>query len=212
MFREAAQVFAEQGVASLSLDLRGHGRSGGDLKEQGFEDQLDDLRRALDVLVAAPGADAARLGLLGFSLGGALAAVLAESESRLKALALWSPLLKSTPWDEARQIQYGPPRNGLQPIWNGILVSQRLFSEARARDPYASALAWPGPFFVCHGGRDKNHPQARSVELAAARQTAGLPVAACFPPQSGHHYRDEAGRALRDALTAAFFRASLGNV
>jgi dipeptidyl aminopeptidase/acylaminoacyl peptidase len=209
-FAGAAAVFAEAGVATLRVDLRGHGQSGGDLKDQGFEDELDDLRSALRALAALPEADASRLGLLGFSLGGALAAVLAPG-TPVKALALWSPLLRTGPWDDARQGQYGQPQGAHQPIWDGILVNRRLFSEARAHDPFADAAAWPGPFFVCHGGKDKNHPQARSVELAAARQAAGLPVAACFPPRSGHHYHEPGERALRDRLTAAFFRASLGD-
>lgn len=210
LFAEAAQALARTGVASLRLDLRGHGASGGELKEQGFEDQLDDLRRGLAALAAAPDADAARLGLLGFSLGGALAAVAAAQPGvPVKALALWSPLLKTGPWNQDRQSQYGPPQGGYQPIWDGILVSERLFSQALRHDPFEAALAYSGPFFVCHGGKDRNHPQTRSVELVQARQAAGRGVAAYFPAGSGHRYHDPVERGRRDALTAAFFASGL---
>ncbi len=209
LFESPAMALAHAGVASLRLDLRGHGASGGALKEQGFEDELDDLRRGLAALAAQPGVDPQRLGLLGFSLGGALGALVSAESGTVKSLALWSPLLKTGPWNQDRQGQYGPPQGGYQAIWDGILVSERLFSEALAHEPYAAALAFPRPFFVCHGGKDRNHPQARSVELAQARQAAGRSVASYFPALSGHRYHEPSERAQRDALTAAFFASSL---
>lgn len=209
LFAEAAGVFAAAGLATLRLDLRGHGASDGDLKDQGFLDQLDDLRRSFEGLRRLPDADPARCGLLGFSMGAAMAALQAGRLDGLRALALWSPLLRTGPWNQSRQSQYGPPQGGYQPIWDGILVNERLFSEAVDLDPMAAAEAWTGPFFLCHGGKDRNHPQARSVELADARQAKGLPVASYFPPLSGHRYHHAPERATRDALSAAFFSASL---
>jgi dipeptidyl aminopeptidase/acylaminoacyl peptidase len=208
IFKGPAQALAEAGVASLRVDLRGHGGSGGRLQDQGFDDQLADVRSAFAALAAMEGADPARCGLLGFSMGGAMGALMSQADG-VKALALWSPLLKTGFWDAERQQQYGPPTAEFQPIWDGILVSRRLFTEAVVTDPYAAALAYDGPFLVVHGGKDRNHPQARSVELAAERQARGLPVSACFPPMSGHRYHHEGERRLRDALSAAFFKASL---
>jgi dipeptidyl aminopeptidase/acylaminoacyl peptidase len=208
IFDEPAAALEAQGVASLRLDLRGHGQSGGRLQDQGFDDQVADVRAAALGLAGLPGADPQRRGLLGFSMGGAMGALIAN-EAGLKALALWSPLLKTGFWDGERQQQYGPPQGAFQPIWDGILVSRRLFSEAVVKDPYAAALAWEGPFLVCHGGKDRNHPQARSVELAAARQAQARPVVSYFPPLSGHRYHHPGERRLRDSLTAAFFGSSL---
>jgi dipeptidyl aminopeptidase/acylaminoacyl peptidase len=208
IFDEAAAVLADQGVASLRLDLRGHGQSGGALKEQGFNDQVADVRAAFQGVAALPQADPQRRGLLGFSMGGAMGALVAAGEP-VKALAIWSPLLRTGFWDAERREQYGDPTEGYQVIWDKILVNRRLFTEALAVDPYEAALAYGGPFFVCHGGKDRNHPQANSVGLAAARQAAGRPVASYFPPLSGHRYHHAGERATRDALSAAFFKASL---
>jgi dipeptidyl aminopeptidase/acylaminoacyl peptidase len=209
IFDDAAAVLAGQGVASLRLDLRGHGQSGGELKEQGFDDQVADVRTAFQGLATLPGADPERRGLLGFSMGGAMGALLAQSDAGVKALAIWSPLLRTGFWDAERRQQYGDPAEGYQAIWDGILVNRRLFIEALDLDPFEAALAYPGPFFVCHGGKDRNHPQANSVALAAGRQAAGRPVASYFPPMSGHRYHHGAERGTRDALSAAFFKASL---
>ncbi len=65
---EFAEFLAARGFAALTLDLRGHGQSGGSLDES----VLDDLGAALDLLSAQPGVDPARLILRGSSLGGNL--------------------------------------------------------------------------------------------------------------------------------------------
>jgi len=208
IFDEAALALERSGVASLRLDLRGHGESGGRLQDQGFEDQLSDVRSAFEALSGLPGADAGRRGLLGFSMGGAMGALVAAT-APVRALALWSPLLKTGPWNGLRRDQYGPSRDGFRPIWDGILVNERLFSEAVDHDPFAVASVWPGPLLVCHGGKDRNHPQSASLELAADRADASLPIASCFPPLSGHRWLPDAERRLRDLLSAAFFEASL---
>ena len=207
-FEGTALAFAAAGVASLRVDLRGHGSSPGALREQGFHDQVADVAAAYAGLAGLPGADASRRGLLGFSMGGAMAALLSLG-TPVKALALWSPLLKTGLWKDLRHSQYGPPRDGFQPIWDGILVSERLFSEALGQDPFAAALAYAGPLLVCHGGKDRNHPQEASLELAAARGAAARPVASWFPPSSGHRWHVDQDRRIRDALGAAFFQASL---
>jgi len=210
IFEEAAQALAEQGVASLRLNLRGHGDSDGPLVEQGFNDQMADLRAGFQQLSVLPGADPARRGILGFSMGGAMGALVAAQEgAACKALALWAPLLKTGPWSEERFATYGQPVGEVAKIWDEIPVSRRLFSDALLHDPYAAAVALPQSVLFCHGGKDRNHPQSRSAEAAAERLQASRPVATYFPPQSGHRFLPEAERLLRDMLTAAFFRALL---
>lgn len=209
IFAEAALALEARGVASLRFDLRGHGKSSGELKDQGFHDQLADVAAAFAALAGLPGADPQRRGLLGFSLGGALAALLASGEPQVKALALWSPLLRTASWDAERRAQYGPPSGGLQPLWDGVLVSERLFSESLGLDPFAQALSLPRPLFLAHGAKDRNHPQAAARELAASRAEAGRETASYFPPDSGHQWRREDQRLRRDAMTSAFFASSL---
>jgi hypothetical protein len=208
LFDEAASVFEGRGLASLRVDLRGHGDSGGRLQDQGFEDQVSDVRSAFDALAALEGADASRRGILGFSMGGAMGALVA-AERPVKALALWSPLLKTGPWNGLRLDQYGPSQGDFRPIWDGILVHERLFSEAVAHDPFATVCRWPGPLLLCHGGKDRNHPQLASLETAVSRASAALPVAGYFPALSGHRWHPDPERRLRDALSAAFFEACL---
>ena len=210
IFEEAAMALAEQGIASLRVNLRGHGDSDGPLVEQGFDDQVADVRASFQHLSALPGADPGRRGILGFSMGGAMGALVALQEgANCKALTLWAPLLKTGPWSAERFATYGQPNGETAKIWDDIAVSRRLFSDALLHDPYQAAVDLPVPVFFCHGGKDRNHPQSRSAEAAAERLQANRSVATYFPPLSGHRFLPDAERKLRDRMTAAFFNALL---
>ncbi|MES2201841.1 MAG: alpha/beta fold hydrolase [candidate division FCPU426 bacterium] len=207
-FSGLAEMAADAGVACLRFNMRGHGDSGGKLEEQGFEDQVTDAAAALDFLAARPEIDPARVGLLGFSLGGAVAAVLSRRKA-FKALALWGSLLDTKSWTRLRIKFYGEPVDGILKIWDQIPVSERLFSEAIATDPFADALAFPGPLFAAHGGRDRNHPPEKSAELVAERRALGLPTESFFPEASGHKFLNEPDHGQLLEKTLAFFKASL---
>ena len=71
----------------LLVDLRYFGRSEGRVTTLGFMER-GDLRRVVDVL-AARGFD--RVGVFGFSLGGAIAITAAAEEPRIGAVAAYSP-------------------------------------------------------------------------------------------------------------------------
>ena len=70
-FAVLADHLARNGVASLRLDDRGEGASGGDYATATLDDLAADARAALAALRARPGV--ARVGVVGHSLGGLLA-------------------------------------------------------------------------------------------------------------------------------------------
>jgi alpha-beta hydrolase superfamily lysophospholipase len=67
----AESYFAPQGYAVLTVDLRGHGESGG-LNELDGPREVQDVRELYDWLSARGDVDPARVGALGVSLGGGL--------------------------------------------------------------------------------------------------------------------------------------------
>ena len=97
--------------------------------------RLLDAAAALDFLGSRPGLDPQRLGVLGFSSGSGAAAAVLSARRQLKALATWGSLLDTKNWTDLRFDQYGPPKDGVVEIWDGIPVSERLFTEAIASDP-----------------------------------------------------------------------------
>lgn len=89
---EVARRLADVGIGSLRFDYSGFGDSQGD---RGWIDpgaRAADARFALEVLIAQPCVDAARLGVYGHSLGGPVAITTAAADKRIRvAAAVSSP-------------------------------------------------------------------------------------------------------------------------
>jgi carboxymethylenebutenolidase len=93
--RGIARRFAGEGYLALAVDLFS-GRSqamclfrlfAGTLRNSLGHGGIRDLQAALSWLGAQPGADAARLGAVGYCMGGALAIALSCADQRVKAIA-----------------------------------------------------------------------------------------------------------------------------
>jgi len=76
------------GYASLAIDLRGDGETGG---EENWELAREDVRAAYQWLAARPEVDSARIAVLGASIGANLSLWLGAQESGLGAVLLLSP-------------------------------------------------------------------------------------------------------------------------
>ncbi|CAN5586244.1 alpha/beta fold hydrolase [soil metagenome] len=92
MFTRTAHTLAEYGIASLRIDFRGSGESEGKWEDTTFTSQIADAIAALDYLTTLPEVDQQRLGLIGISQGGLIAAETAARDHRVQTVVLWSPL------------------------------------------------------------------------------------------------------------------------
>ncbi|MBS4168476.1 alpha/beta hydrolase [Parachlamydia sp. AcF125] len=100
LYVSLAQLLAKEGIATLRLDFRGCGDSEGNFEEVNFENLLSDAKAGLKFLQKDPLIHPARLGLLGRSLGGALAVLLASHTHAFKTICLWAPLFSAEEWKE----------------------------------------------------------------------------------------------------------------
>lgn len=92
LHRALADALARAGFAVLRFDYRGQGESDGDFRLFTAQSGLEDAREALTCLRQQMGVDSERLGLVGFSLGGTLACLLAGETPALRALTLLAPV------------------------------------------------------------------------------------------------------------------------
>ncbi|NLA26279.1 MAG: alpha/beta fold hydrolase [Firmicutes bacterium] len=84
-----SSALAEKGIASLSFNFRGVGRSEG--KHDGGQGEIDDALAAIAFLAEYKGIDSGRLGLAGYSFGGSIALEAGLQSDRVKAVAAVSP-------------------------------------------------------------------------------------------------------------------------
>lgn len=97
MAHSVGRALLARGVASLALDLPFHGERDGDTGAlsknplalvSAWRTAVAEARAAVAWLAAQPETDAARIGVVGYSLGGFLALMTAAEEPRLRAIAL----------------------------------------------------------------------------------------------------------------------------
>jgi len=87
-----AEQLAQKGIATLRLDSRGSGDSEGHFSEISIAGRVEDALIAMQFLEKDSQIDASRLGMIGRSLGGAVAVKASRINGRAKSIALLSPL------------------------------------------------------------------------------------------------------------------------
>lgn len=92
VFVKAARRLADAGFVVLRFDCRGSGDSEGDFEDMTISGEVRDAVRALEVLRDTRGVDPERIGVLGFSLGGCVAALAARAFGNIKTACLWAPV------------------------------------------------------------------------------------------------------------------------
>jgi hypothetical protein len=160
MFATLARRLALQGVGVLRFGYRGHGDSEGDSRDVTVIRMRDDAAGALAFLRRQPGVDASRVGLVGMSLGGLVAALVAGAEPDLRAVVLWAGVAhngsRTDAWltpERAEQLRVqGYYDNG------GTPMSLAFFEELRDLDGPAAIVRYPGPALVLHGTADASVP------------------------------------------------------
>ena len=93
VFTRTARLLGEAGYASLRIDFRGSGTSGGDWADTTFSGQIADAVAAIDWLQDQESVDGDRLAVLGWSQGGLVAAhAAAQAADHVDSLILWNPV------------------------------------------------------------------------------------------------------------------------
>jgi pimeloyl-ACP methyl ester carboxylesterase len=147
----------------LLVDLRYFGGSEGRVTTLGFRER-DDLRRAIDVL-ARRGFD--RVGVFGFSLGGAIAIATAAEEPRIRALAAYSPFSDLRTLAHGLYAWMGPlryPFVGLMRGWSRIFLGL----DVTAAPPLAAAARLSIPVYLIASRDDDQIPFRHAERLREA--------------------------------------------
>jgi pimeloyl-ACP methyl ester carboxylesterase len=128
-FKQSAKSLKNKGTAALLFDLSGHGKSEGDLSETTVQDHINDAGAAFDYLAEQNMVDAGRIGVVGTSYGGYLAAQLSRVRP-VKALLMHAPPLYPDEYRNRPRYSYQPPDVLTAPVDDNNSTLQALRSFA----------------------------------------------------------------------------------
>jgi dipeptidyl aminopeptidase/acylaminoacyl peptidase len=208
------------GFNVLLFDYRGHGDSSAAASRPapvtvGYR-ELADARAALGVLRERfPGS---RLGVIGFSMGAAIALMVAAREPGVGAVVADSPFttLRDIVRYRIRRAAGPIASPWTRPLGDAIvaLADRRLrgrlgfgFTDV---EPLREATRLTQPLLLVHGEADRDVPAEHSRQIAAAAARAGVPLETWFVPNASHcqaYFLDRPGYCRR---VAGFFGRHLG--
>lgn len=186
-FRQVAEALAARGIATLRLDDRGFGQSGGDPTRATTADFADDARAALAWLRGRSDIDGAKLALVGHSEGAMIAPmVAAANEKGLAAIVL----LAGPSRTGRRVIEYQMRQALMQGgALKGDSLDRRVRESMAHTDSSASETPWLRyfldydplvtarkvhvPVLVLQGATDRQVEAAQAAELGEALRAGG---------------------------------------
>jgi fermentation-respiration switch protein FrsA (DUF1100 family) len=190
----------------LLFDWRAHGESDGERSTFGL-DEVKDLAAAVRYIASRPEVDQERIGVLGSSMGAAIAIRGAAVLPQIKAVVSDSPFptLEET-------IEVGVRRRGPLGVWPLRPLVVALGSQAMGIDPDLVRPVdeigdiSPRPVLILHGGEDDLLPEDTGSRLYAA---AAAPKSLWYVPE-GTHARLASSHPLEyERRVVSFFDAAL---
>lgn len=172
IFVKCARALARAGIASLRFDFYGSGESEGEFREVSLQSELADALDAVGFFRRQKGVDPVRLGLVGLSLGGTIAASIAM-RVRARALVLWAALAHPVQLRElAERTTRAIPGGHGGREYSGHEVSSRFLDNIEKVEPLKSIARFRGPTLIIHPEKDEYlsliHPEDYFQAAAAA--------------------------------------------
>ncbi len=142
-----SEALDAHGIASCRFDYHGCGESEGRVEETTLSIRIDNLERTKDWVLRHASIDAARIGLLGSSFGGATSLVVAARDATVRCISLWS-----TPY-----LLENKEENSL----SGTVFKESIFKDFAGYDLLAEARR-VSHGLVVHGEMDEVVPLAEA--------------------------------------------------
>lgn len=194
------------GFNVLMFDFRAHGQSGGSLVSMGMYEK-EDLLGALDYLVELQQVE--HVGVIGFSMGAAVALITAALSERITSLVVDSPFGRLTRSVSGWLHQRGIPKPLAREIARWVLVYASMRTEGRMDqiDP----IRWTvhigaRPILFIFGARD---PYVSRPEIQRMISLAEGPTETWTVPDVGHRGAYDADPAEYDRRVVEWFSRTL---
>lgn len=180
---DQAAMLVEEGYGALLFDLRAHGRSQGTRSSWGLA-EVADVQAALQFLQNQPEVNAEKIGIIGHSMGGAIAIRAAAQLPEIRLVVAESVYTNFADNEERLTVSFAR-----LPAWSAPLVMDwaewiaGVDSSQLAPQQEVASLS-PRPILFIQGGRDKTvHVQNGSTLY----ETAVSPKARLLIPNADHN-------------------------
>ncbi len=176
IFLKLSRRLAAAGIAALRFDFSGSGESDGDFEEMTFSSEVHEAEAIVDYALSLPDTDGENLGVVGLSLGGAVAATLAgRRPDTLRSVVLWAAadqdvVVQGFNRSMAEKKLYRDER-GCYDL-GGLWLNGSFLEDMKKWDPLAEVQKFPGRVLIIHGDQDEIVPVAiahKYYEVLAGR-------------------------------------------
>lgn len=168
LFVHIARGLSSRGFMVLRFDFRGSGDSDGDFEDMTLPEEVSDAERAITFVLRQRNVDREKIGVIGLSMGGRVAAILASRDERIKFAVLYSPALGrlkerfiSLMGEEAlRRLNCGEPIE----VSSGWYLKKAFFETVDYIVPVEVMSNIRVPVLIIHGDRDEIIPVEESMK------------------------------------------------
>jgi dienelactone hydrolase len=182
-FTRIAAGLAQHGIASVRMDFPGCGDSTESFANNNLTNMLADIKAGQAYALQELNIDPARIGLLGFSMGGRLALSLAAENNIYRAMGLWAPSARNGADNMAKylggadvyvQKRAQAKEQGWAPFTTFWGQDQQLgfqwFTDLEKSTPRDDVVSFTGALFVLYG--DEDDVVTPDISAAVARDAA----------------------------------------
>jgi dienelactone hydrolase len=205
-FVRVARHLASRGIAAVTFDFLHSGESDGSFEQMLASGELADAQRMAEWVAGQPFVDRTRVGLLGFSLGGLLAACLNARVNMFRSLALIAP---TTPQNLVGNVLKRADATGKITIGAHTLNPQ-FTDDVLKFDPLADVIKHPRPTLLVQGTGDTAVAPAVSQRYADAMNKAGVPVTHQLVADADHNFGNPLWQKQLIGHVGDFFAKTLG--
>ncbi len=213
IFVKTARELAAIGFYALRFDFRGSGDSEGDFSEMTIGGEVSDALKSIDVLTRMPGVDSERIGVLGLSMGGCVAACVSGQDSRVKSTVMWAPLSDDPP-DRKQEIleraKHTPTPEEIAQS-NANVVGQAFYEELPKISPSATIQAFTGALLVIHGSGDDVVPVSHGKRYYELMRDRDALTELEVIEGADHTFNTVGWEQAVIAKSVAWFKRTLGN-
>ena len=165
IFVKLSRMLQAHGIASARFDFGGSGESDGDFIDMTVSKELEDAKTILSYVKTLDFVDKHKIGVVGLSMGGAVASMLAgDCKDEIHSLCLWAPA-----GNMGELVSSGRSNEDIQAMrdlgyWDvgGLLVGAEFLDDVLALDIFQRASVYDKNVLLLHGNCDLTVPFSTS--------------------------------------------------